>query len=135
MPGRPGPFDRTALGRRCEDLAAGYLRQQGYRVLERNVRMRFGEIDVVARDGATLCFVEVRARSSTRLGWPEESVTARKRQRLVRLAQGYLQRLQSSASSSHSSIGPVRFDVLSILLGPDGAPARTRLIKGAFEAA
>ena len=119
---------RTALGQRCEEFAAEYLRQQGYRVIERNVRMRFGEIDAVARDGATLCFVEVRARSSTRFGWPEESVTPLKRRRLVRLAQGYLQRLRGSP-------GPVRFDVLSILLGPDGAPGRVRLTKGAFEAA
>lgn len=121
-------LSRTALGRRCEDLAADYLRRQGYRVIERNARMRFGELDVVARDGGTLCFVEIRARSSTHFGWPEESVTPQKRQRLVRLAQGYLQRLGVAP-------GPVRFDVLSILLGPDGAPARTRLIKGAFEAA
>lgn len=119
---------RTALGQRCEELAADYLRGQGYRVIDRNVRMRFGEIDAVARDGDALCFVEVRARSSTRFGWPEESVTPLKRRRLVRLAQGYLQRLRGHA-------GPVRFDVLSILLGPDGAPARMRLIKGAFDAA
>ncbi len=119
---------RTALGQRCEEIAVEYLRAQGYRIIERNVRMRFGEIDAVARDGDTLCFVEVRARSSTRFGWPEESVTPLKRRRLVRLAQGYLQRLRGHA-------GPVRFDVLSILLGPDGAPVRTRLIKAAFETA
>lgn len=120
-------LNRAALGRRCEDLAAEHLRGQGYRIIERNVRMRFGELDVVARDGPALCFVEIRARSSTRFGWPEESVTPQKRRRLIRLAQGYLQRLRGAP-------GPVRFDVLSILLGPDGAPARTRLIKGAFEA-
>ena len=119
---------RTALGRRCEEIAAEYLRGQGYRLIDRNVRMRFGEIDVVARDGDALCFVEVRARSSTRFGWPEESVTRQKRQRLIRLAQGYLRRLRGVPV-------PVRFDVLSILLGPDGAPTRMRLIKGAFEAA
>ena len=120
--------NRTAMGQRCEEIAAEYLRGQGYRIIDRNVRMRFGEIDAVARDGATLCFVEVRARSSTRFGWPEESVTPLKRRRLVRLAQGYLQRLRGSP-------GPVRFDVLSILLGPDGTLGRVRLIKGAFEAA
>lgn len=119
---------RTAMGQRCEEIAADYLRGQGYRIIERNVRMRFGEIDAVARDGDALCFVEVRARSSTRFGLPEESVTPLKRRRLVRLAQGYLQRLRGHA-------GPIRFDVLSILLGPDGAPFRTHLIKGAFEAA
>lgn len=96
-------------------------------MLDRNVRARFGEIDVVARDGTTLCFVEVKARSSIRFGWPEESVTAQKRQRLLRLAQWYLQKTGSRG-------GPVRFDVLSLLSGPDGAPGRVRLIKGAFEA-
>ena len=117
---------RLLLGRRGEDLAVEYLKGQGYRVIERNVRSRMGEIDVVARDGAFICFVEVRTRSSTRFGWPEESVTGLKRLRLKRLAQGYLQRFRGP-------IGPVRFDVLSLLLGPDGLPARTRLIKGAFE--
>ncbi|MBI3322391.1 MAG: YraN family protein [Candidatus Omnitrophica bacterium] len=128
-------MNRTALGRRCEEIAAGCLRRQGYRIIERNVRMRFGELDVVARDGSVLCFVEVRARSSTRFGMPEESVTPLKRRRLVRLAQGYLQRPSARLRAGlRGPSGPVRFDVLSLLLGPDGTPVQIRLIKNAFDA-
>lgn len=121
-------LSKIDLGRRGEGLAVRLLVQKGYRIAERNVRFRMGEIDLVAYDGSTLCFVEVRTTSSTRRGLPEESVTFQKRRRLCRLAQRYLQ------SRRFNEI-PVRFDVLSILMAADGAPARTRLIKGAFEAA
>jgi len=120
-------IDKLLAGRRGEDEAVGYLRKNGYRILARNLRARFGEIDVVAEDGPVLCFVEIKSRSSIRFGWPEEAVTPQKRQRLVRLASWYLQ------SHRSNDLRPVRFDVLSILTGPDG-PARIRLIKGAFEA-
>ena len=128
-------MNKSLAGRGAEELAVAYLRRQGYEVLERNVRMRFGEIDVVARDGPTLCFIEIRSRSSDRFGLPEESINREKRRRLVRLAEGYLQRPSAMLRAGlREPAGPVRFDVLSILLGADGAPARTRLIKGAFDA-
>lgn len=119
-------MDKLRAGRRGEESAVRYLRAHGYRVLKRNVRARFGEIDIVAREGDTLCFVEVKARSSERFGWPEEALNLRKRQRLIRLAQWYLRRRGGAPL-------PVRFDVLSVLSGPDGAEGRIRLIKGAFE--
>ena len=120
-------LNKFQLGRKAEDEAADYLSKNGYRILHRNLRARFGEIDVVARDGPALCFVEIKARSSTRFGFPEEAVHPMKRRQLVRLASWYL---QSRKPAGHSH---VRFDVLSLLSGPDG-PARIRLIKGAFEA-
>ena len=120
-------INKFLLGRQGEDEAVRFLQKSGYRILERNLRMRFGEIDLVAEDGPTLCFIEIKTRSSTRFGFPEEAVNFRKRQRLLRLAQGYLQRRRWAQPR------PVRFDVLSILNGPDG-PARIRLIKAAFEA-
>jgi putative endonuclease len=113
------------LGRQGEALAVSMLRRRGYRILGKNVRAKFGEIDLVAQDGKTLCFVEIKTRSSTHLGYPEEGVSSEKRQRLARLAQWYLLRYRKS--------GPIRFDVVSILLGPDGHPARTRLIQAAFD--
>ena len=116
------------MGRQGEGEAVRYLQANGYRILHRNLRARFGEIDVVARDGPALCFVEIKARSSTRFGFPEEAVTALKRRKLLKLAAWYL---QSRRPAGHSHI---RFDVLSLLNGPEG-PARIRLIKGAFEAA
>ena len=116
-------------GKKGEADAVRYLQSNGYRILERNLRAKFGEIDVVARDGPALCFVEIKTRSSIRFGFPEEAVTVWKRQRLLRLASWYLQRRPGGAHSQ------VRFDVLSILNGPAGSPDRIRLIKGAFEAA
>lgn len=112
---------RRSIGARAEDLACRVLEARGYKILERNVRAPFGEIDVVARDGATIVFVEVRARSSTRFGLPCESVGPAKRARLVRLAQWYLltRRLEGRA---------VRFDILSVTAG------RVDILRDAFEA-
>ena len=118
---------KIGLGRSGEKEAVELLQQSGYKILGRNVRAKFGEIDVVARDGQTLCFIEVKARSTTEFGFPEEGVVPQKRRQLIRLAQWYLQRERLPDC-------PVRFDVVSILFGPNKSPARTRLIKGAFEA-
>ncbi|MDH5285695.1 MAG: YraN family protein [Betaproteobacteria bacterium] len=81
---------RNADGARAEALAARHLEKHGLAIVARNVRSRFGEIDLVARDGATLVFVEVRLRRSTSRGGAAESITAAKRARLVKAAQGYL---------------------------------------------
>ncbi len=108
-----------------EEIAARYLAGQGYKIIARNVRSKFGEIDLVARHGRTLCFVEVKARRSSRFGWPEESVTPLKQHRLRRLAEWYLQ-------AHRLSNVPVRFDVVSLILEADNSPARMRLIKSAF---
>ena len=119
-------MDKIGLGRQGEALAVAYLRKNGYQILERNLRMKFGEIDLVARKAGTLCFVEIKARTSLQFGWPEEGVTAEKQRRLGRLASGYLQRRGLSEV-------PVRFDVVSVLLAPDGSGSRIRLIKNAFD--
>ena len=116
----------SVLGRRGEDLAVKLLCREGYRIVGRNVRCGLGEIDVVARDGATLCFIEIKTRLSARFGWPEEAVSPWKRMRLVRLANWYTARYRMTEAR-------IRFDVVSILLSPDGSPTRTRLIKSAFE--
>ena len=120
-------MDKQRLGRRGEQEAARLLRGSGYRILARNFRTRLGEIDLVAREGDTLCFVEVRARSDSDFGWPEETVDYWKQRRLIRLAQGYLK-------AHRLGEAPIRFDVVSVLVSPDGSALRTRLIKSAFEA-
>ena len=119
-------MNKVELGRKGESTAVKLLEESGYRILDRNVRARFGEIDIVAREGETLCFVEIKTRTGLKFGWPEEAVHFKKRWQLGRLASWYLQahRLDSV---------PVRFDVVSILLDSDGLPARTRLIKSAFD--
>ena len=82
---------RRSLGRRGEELAASYLEEKGYLILQRNYRSGAGEMDIVAQDGDCLVFVEVRARSTREYGTPEESITPSKAQRLIEVAQGYLQ--------------------------------------------
>ncbi len=79
-----------ARGEDAENLAAAFLQQAGLTLVARNYRCRFGEIDVIARDGATLVFVEVRMRSSERYGGAAASITAAKRKKLLRTARCYL---------------------------------------------
>ena len=86
------PSPRQTRGRIGEQAAADLLRERGYRLLDRNVRYTWGELDLVVEDGQTIVFVEVRARTSNSLGSPMESVTRAKQQRLVLAAQEYLQR-------------------------------------------
>lgn len=95
------------LGQRYESTAERLLRDLGYEILERNFTCRGGEIDLVCREGEVLVFVEVRGRSDTRFGLPEETVDGRKQRRLRRAAWVYLMR---------RSLGePVcRFDVIGI---------------------
>lgn len=87
------PADRPttrSIGQAGEDLAAAFLAARGLVILARNVRYRFGEIDIVARDGDTLVFVEVRLRRSQRYGGAIESITAAKRARMHRAIGAYV---------------------------------------------
>lgn len=93
-----------ASGARAEAIAAAYLERRGLQVVARNFRTRFGEIDIVARDGDSLVFVEVRLRQSAAFGGAAESITTAKRARLVAAAQGYLATLGREP--------PCRFDAL-----------------------
>ncbi|MFC4158313.1 YraN family protein [Chitinimonas lacunae] len=96
-------------GQAAENLAAHYLAEQGVEIVARNWRCRFGEIDLIGRDGDTLVFVEVRQRGSGRYGDAAASITAAKQARLIATAQCYLATL--------SRLPPCRFD--AVLL--DGA--------------
>ena len=118
--------EKQRKGRESERLAAAYLARAGYEIRARNARFPVGELDIIARDGQTLCFVEVRARHSTTFGASADSVTARKRQHLIRAARWYLHRLREQPAL-------VRFDVVAIDWKPDGSPA-IQLIRGAFDA-
>ena len=107
-----------------EDRASAWLIEQGYRIVERNVTTKAGEIDVVARDGETLCFIEVKARSTGDYGPAIEAVTPRKMRKIARTASLYL--------VSHPTDAPCRFDVLGMDLGDDGW--RFTLVRDAFQA-
>lgn len=111
-----------ARGRSGEDEGVAWLRRQGYRVRERNVASRPGEIDVVASDGDTLCFIEIKARSSGTYGAAIEAVPPSKQRKITRAASLYLVR------NPHD--GPCRFDVLAMDLA-DGE-WRFTLVRDAF---
>ncbi len=102
-----GP-DRRQLGQDAEDAALAYLEARGLRLLARNVRYPFGELDLIIRDGASVVFVEVRFRSSTRFGGAIMSVDAAKRRKLARAAQAWLKSWREFANA------PCRFDVVAV---------------------
>lgn len=114
---------RQARGRRGEALAAERLARLGYRLLDRNARGGSGEIDLVAEDGETVVFVEVRSRATGAFGSAAESVTRGKQARLSRAALAYL--------AGRGWLGrPARFDVVAVD-GPAGAE-RVEVIRDAF---
>lgn len=89
-------------GQQAEEIAAAYLQDRGVVILQRNFRVRGGEVDLIGREGATLIFVEVRLRRSADFGGARESITRRKQHRVVLAARHYLARLQGD--------WPCRFD-------------------------
>lgn len=114
-----------ARGRNAEAQAARFLETRGLAILARNYRTRAGEIDLIARDGEYVVFVEVRARRSAAFGTPAETVGARKRARLASAAAHYL------LTSTGTRPPPCRFDVVSIS-GTEPA-ARVEWLRDAFQ--
>ena len=110
-------------GQEWEDLAEKRLKSEGYRILDRNFRTKVGELDFVARDGPTLCFIEVKGRRSLRFGAPAEAVTLEKQRRISRAAEAYLQGKRLSESVC-------RFDVVSITEAEEGE--RVEIFRDAF---
>lgn len=98
---------KQALGRRGEQIAAEYLQRRGMQILERNFRIRGGEIDLIAKEGETYVFVEVKARSGFAYGRGAEAVHVGKQQALLRTAQTYLYRNDLLEA-------PARFDVIEL---------------------
>ncbi|NBC28817.1 MAG: YraN family protein [Spirochaetes bacterium] len=112
----------VSKGRSGESKAAGYLSQEGFRILEKNFKSTTGEVDIVAVRGGTIVFVEVKSWRQFRGHDLERALSRRKRQRIVRTSRAFL--AQHRAFSDYS----VRFDVL--LVSPDGSPPQH--IQGAF---
>lgn len=109
------PNQKQALGSWGEQRAAEYLQEHGYQIVARNVRGEYGEIDLLARQGEVLVFVEVKARSSEQFGNPEEAITPLKRQHLLDCALDYLQvHLEPE--------GDWRVDVISVRRMKNGRP-------------
>lgn len=97
------------LGLRGEDAAARYLYMHGYEILERNWTCPIGEADIIARDGKTLVFIEVKTRSSIEKGFPSEAVSAKKRDKYEKIALMYVQDFNEVDI-------PVRFDIVGIVV-------------------
>ncbi len=118
--------DRARLGKQGEDLACRELRRRGYSILARGYRTRYGEIDIVARDGAVLVFVEVKARSTAVCGSPLDALTPLKQRRVAAMARSYLLRAGWGDR-------PCRFDVVGVRL-EEGRRPFVEIIRGAFAA-
>ncbi len=118
---------KQGLGQLGEDLAARALSARGYVIVERNVRLPGGEIDVVARDGPVWAFVEVRCRRGTRFGRPEDSLTPRKRAHVLQAASEYV-----AEHGLHDA--PWRVDFVAVELSAGGRLERVELIQNALSA-
>jgi putative endonuclease len=116
---------RAEKGKCGENAAAEYYQDLGIRIVERNFRRREGEIDIIAREGETVIFAEVKTRTNTSYGLPGEAITLTKKRNISRVASIYL--MENGLDDV-----PARFDVLEVILSGDHA--EVRLIQDAFEA-
>ena len=116
------------IGDYGEDIASRYLSRHGYKIIDRNYRTRFFEIDIVAYDGDCLCFVEVKTRNRSDFGLPCEAVDYRKRQKITRGALHYM--------ANNNVDAPVRFDVVEVFADSKKlfTIPKINLIKNAFDA-
>ena len=117
-------MQRRETGILGEQIARDFLKKRGYRVLETNYRCPHGEIDIVARQGDSLVFIEVRTKKSLEFGHPEESITFTKKERLRAAAYHYRQ--------DREDLPPLwRIDFVAVELDPGGQPSRIELIENA----
>ena len=104
------------IGKWGEETAAAYLIERGYEIISRNARTPYGEIDIIAKQGDSLIFVEVKTRTSNTMGLPEESITPRKRQHIISAAEHY---------AAEHEIDHWQIDVISIEGKPGSTPKIT----------
>jgi putative endonuclease len=119
-------LDRIALGKSGEDLACRELARLGYVILARRYRTRYGEIDIVARDGPTIVFVEVKARTTDRFGLPSDAVTLHKQARITAMAEDFIARRGLAGA-------PCRFDVVAVTFAAEGR-LKVEVMQSAFDA-
>lgn len=116
--------ENLRFGKAAENAAAEFLKARGYKILERNYKNKFGEIDIIAQHDGVICFLEVKARHSLGQGVPQEAVSTLKQRQICRVAVAYL---KSKRLLEHAA----RFDVLALLY-VNNQPEIT-LITNAFE--
>lgn len=112
------------LGKSGEDLAVSYLKKKGYLILQRNFKNSLGEIDIIAKDKNTLCFIEVKTRTNLDKGLPQEAITRTKQHKLTKVAISFLKSRKLLDASA-------RFDIVSVLKTPEGD--EVELIQDAFD--
>ncbi len=115
-------ISQVSGGKIGEKLACKFLKKHGYKIERKNFRCRYGEIDIIAKDKNTLCFIEVKARSTVSYGFPEEFVDSRKRKKLFKTATTYITKQQIEETD-------MRFDIVAV----DLKEKKCRLLKNAFE--
>ena len=118
---------RKLLGDRGERAAVKYLKTQGFRIIAKQYRSSFGEVDIIAEDRRTTVFVEVKTRTSTNDGQPFEAVDLRKQEKITRIALAWLKQHDRLEQSS-------RFDVVSILWPDESGEPQIQHFRNAFEA-
>lgn len=118
-------FWKREAGNKGEDLAVQFLKRKGIKIIDRSYRVKAGEIDIIAKDRQTYCFIEVKSRSGDKFGTALEAVDRKKKERMTRAALWYL---QSHRLTEH----PCRFDVVAIQ--SDGAEEpKIEWLQNAFE--
>ena len=117
-------FARISVGKQGESLAAEFLRKNGYRIVKNNFRNRYGEIDIIAIEGKTLVFIEVKTKTNSKFGPPKMAVDLRKQRQLLKTAMMYLTQKKLNDC-------PARFDVVGISMIEN--KTEIELIRNAFE--
>ena len=115
-------IQRQQIGKKGEQRAVAYLKKNGYRILELNYRTRLGEIDIIAKDGKTIAFIEVKARRSSQFGNPKWAITPKKQRHMSMVALYYLKATRQNQEKA-------RFDVVTI------QSEKIEIVKNAFELA
>lgn len=116
-------FDNKSIGTIGENIAAEYLKNHNYKILERNFSCKIGEIDIIAKNENNICFIEVKSRTSDYFGMPSEAVNYYKEQKICKVAQYYI--LKKNLYKYN-----LRFDVVEIIF--NSTTSKVNLIKNAF---
>lgn len=117
-------MDNIGTGLKGENIALDYLKNEGYLIIERNYRCRLGEIDIIAKEGSVLVFVEVKSRRSRNFGAPQEAVGTKKQKKLSMIALFYLQENNMPDVNA-------RFDIIAVYI--DSGMPHVELIRDAFD--
>ena len=120
-----GKKNTKQIGKIGEDLAVEFLKHNHYNILERNYRNRIGEIDIIAEDSGTLCFIEVKTRTSDNFGFPQEAVSRSKQRKIAQTVLVYLK-------AKNRIKGDFRFDIIAIMLDETDKKKNINLIKNVF---